>query len=492
MSTSGKPNILLIIADDLGADSVLVTDRSPQRRMFVMTDAGGPMILGELEYLSIMLRNGLYFDQAWAQPACSPTRGSLYTGTWPWRNGVGWPASPQLDPMIVETLPELLEPEGYECGLFGKWHLGDAAGYRPTDHGWDRFIGTLEGVVNPTQPPPVPPEDYENWPKRDSDTGYTLVANSTVYATRETVEDAGAWISSASMNNTPWFATIAFHTPHDPFHQPPFGFQMPGGITPTTDDDMFNAMVQNMDANIGRLLGSGAGPAMTSIAQAELENSVIIFLGDNGSPSTIATEEPKATIYEGGVRVPMIVADGNSVAAEMNGTTAAPRFLARGKLGITTPRLVHAVDLYETITEIAGVTSTLPTPMDSVSLWQYPSRPGNQPPARQFNFSQYYRGNQQNGEQGATIRNLDFKLNCVRVVSAGTATWTWSFFEYLGNEVPGLEDSTANDIFITARDDLRAGISNPRSDNLNALVEELINSGNYAINDLGTAWDDPR
>jgi arylsulfatase A-like enzyme len=247
-----------------------------------------------------------------------------------------------------------------------------------------------------------------------------------------------------------------------------------------------------MDANIGRLLGSGNGPAMAAIAQAELENTVIIFLGDNGSPEDVATEEPKTTIYEGGVHVPMIVADGNSVAAEMNGTTAPPSFLAQTKLGQTSPRLVHAVDLYATITEIAGVTSGLPSPMDSISLWQYPSRPRNQPPAREFSFSQYYKGSQQNGEQGATIRNLDYKLNCERVVSGGVATWTWSLFEYQGGEVPGLEDSNADDIFIAARDDLRAGISNAPSDNFNVLAEELINSGNYAIDDRSSIWDDPR
>jgi arylsulfatase A-like enzyme len=483
MSTTGKANILLIIADDLGADSVLVTDRSPERRMFVITDAGGPMILGQLPYLSILLRNGLYFDQAWAQPVCSPTRGSIYTGTWPWRNGVGWPSSPRLDPASVTALPLMLAPEGYQCGLFGKWHLGDTSGFWPTDHGWNRHIGTLGGVINPA---------YDNWPRRDSDTGYAAVPNSSVYATQQTVDDAGSWISTASVGNTPWFATIAFHSPHDPFHEPPADFLLPGGIVPATDDDMFNAMAQNMDAHIGRLLGSGVAPAMTAIATAELENTVILFLGDNGSPSAIATEEPKTTIYEGGVHVPMIVADGTSVAAEISGATATPRFLSRRKLGRSSPHMVHAVDLYETITEIAGVTAALPSPMDSVSLWEYPSRARNQPPAREINFSQYYTGGAQNGEKGATIRNLDYKLNCERVVSAGVATWSWAFFAFQGHEVPGLEDGNAEDVFLTARDDLRAGVANAASDNFDALVEELINSGSYAIDDLGTVWDDPR
>jgi len=60
---------------------------------------------------------------------CSPTQKSIYSGTWPWRNGVGFPVVFQLDPAIVTTLPELLGPEGYESGLFGKWPLGMPVGF---------------------------------------------------------------------------------------------------------------------------------------------------------------------------------------------------------------------------------------------------------------------------------------------------------------------------------------------------------------------------
>jgi arylsulfatase A-like enzyme len=477
MSTSGKPNILLIIADDLGADSVIVTDRSPEAKMYVMTDAGGPKDLGELDFLSVLLRNGLYFEQAWAHPVCSPTRGSIYSGTWPWRNGVGFPVAPQLDPAIVTTLPELLGPEGYESGLFGKWHLGMPVGFRPPDHGWDLHVGTLDGVVS----------DYESWNKESSATGYVSTLTTT-YVTRDTVEETGAWINSLAAD-TPWFATIAFHSPHDPFPEPPFGDQLPRGATPTTDDEMFNAMSQNFDANIGRLLGSGAGPAIDSIPQDQLENTVIIFIGDNGSPPEIAEEEPKTEIGEGGVRVPMIVADGASVAAAMVGAVAPPAFLAEQKLNKHTKKLVHIVDLYETIAEIAGVpTASLPAVMDSVSLWRFPSRAGNRPPTRQYNFSQFYRST----SLGATIRNNDYKLNC-EVVPAGP-TFTWAFYEYFGGEIPGLEDATntADNIFADALADVLASISNPAADNLNELLDELIFSGNYQLDDAGTAWDDPR
>lgn len=472
MATIGSPNILVLIADDLGADNVLVTNRSPQREAFVLTDAGGPMVAGALDWVGMLLRNGLEFTQAWAQPACSPTRGSLYTGTWPWRNGVGSPMNPRLDPTLatVTALPLVLQSAGYESGLFGKWHLGNAAGAQPPDHGWNRHIGTLDGVVG----------DYALWPKQDSDLGYGVVVNSPVYVTRETVEEAGAWIAGIPVD-TPWFATLAFHAPHRPFHEPPFGWQLPGGASPLTDDDMFNTMAQNMDANIGRLLGSGDGPAMSSIAVDQLENTVIIFVGDNGSDVDVATEEEKTTIYEGGVRVPMIVADGQAVAAAMAGTAPTPRFLDPGKLDGTSTRLVHAVDLYATIAEVTGTTASMAVDVDSQSLWRFPSLPGRRPPTREFNFSQYYTNN----VQRATIRTTDFKLNYEHPDQ-------WSLYAYRGDDVPGLEDSSATDIFAATLADLLAGGSTPAAAALDQLLDEFLASGNYAIDAAGTVPTDPR
>ena len=480
MTTSADrdhPNILLIIADDLGADAVVLTNRSPETALYVNTDAGGPRDLGHLDYLSLLARNGLYFEQAWAHPACSPTRGSIYTGTWPWRNGVGFPTNPELDPAIVTSLPVLLDSRGYQCGLFGKWHLGLNAGFQPPDHGWDAHVGTLGGGV----------PDYLIWTRDTWDPGTSTYSSAlttgldTDYATRNTVEEAGSWINSLAPD-VPWFATIAFHSPHDPFHAPPFGYQLPRNATPTTDDECFNAMAQNLDANIGRLLGSGQGPAMASIPPDQLENTVIIFIGDNGSPREIAEEEPKTEIGEGGVRIPMIVADGASVSAAMAGSTAPPAFLAEKKLDRRTTKLVHVVDLYATIGEIAGVTAGWPATMDSASLWRFPSLPGDRPPTRDFNFSQYYR----NGDRGVTIRNDAYKLNCI-VTGQPPGTPSWAYYKYRAGEIPGLEDATAtaDDIFSTALADVMAGVSNPAADNLNELLIELIDTGNYELTDDG-------
>lgn len=165
----------------------------------------------------------------------------------------------------------------------------------------------------------------------------------------------------------------------------------------------------------------------------------------------------------------------------MNGATPTPRFLAADKLGLTTPRLVHAADLFATIAEITGTESSLPPDLDSVSMWRFASRPGPRPPIRTFSFSQYFTNN----VQRATIRNLGYKLNYEHPNQ-------WSLFAYQGDEVPGLEDSTAVDVYPTALADVQAGVSNPAADNLNALLDELVVSGRYAIDAAGTAWVDPR
>lgn len=257
MSTNTTtPNTLLIIADDLGESTVNVTGSGATRAMEVHTvNSGGTDIIGALPNLSRLLRNGLHFSGAWAHPACSPTRASIYTGLHPWKHGVGSPmGNPELDSGAgFTTLPNLL-PSDYVSGLFGKWHLGLVAGTLPTDHGWDKHVGTLGGVL----------PDYYNWSIVDSDNNYTpvaldAVANPTDYATLRTVREAAAWINALDPA-TPWFATIAFHTPHDPFHVPPGGYDVATAGNPADDDYLFNIMTQNMDGNIGRLFGTNGQP----------------------------------------------------------------------------------------------------------------------------------------------------------------------------------------------------------------------------------------
>jgi Sulfatase len=508
MSTlSGSLNILLFIFDDLGKDvirtgifppiqALLATapiDPDPiflPRQMKVVTNDGTGQITGNLPHLSLLLRNGVYFQQAWAQPACSPTRASIYTGLHPWKSGVGSPVgTPELDPGVSYTaLPELL-PNEYVSGIFGKWHLGERAGTRPTDHGWDKHVGTLNGVL----PAGTPPDNtgYTDWEIVDSNNGYIPVPT-TDYATRRTVKEAGAWIN-AQDPATPWFVTVAFHAPHDPFHIPPHGYDRATAGDPTSYDYMFNVMMQNVDTNIGRLLGivSGGGNEALDfepIPQAQLKNTVIFCLGDNGSHREIAIQEEKTFAYEGSVGVPLLVVDGKAVVDEINEQPIVPRFLHTSRLNTESQAMVHAVDLYLTIARLADPACSAPSNTDAKDLRDLfttllfptvprrvdPIEPGEGEidppfqPVRSYNFSQWYTST----TQRATIRNNRYKLNY-----DAANTPVYALYRYENGEIPGREDNgTATNLYDAAI----AGTDQDARDNLDVLLAELMN--NYRPN----------
>jgi len=519
MSTlDGSPNILLIIADDLGQDVVNIAG-SGVRTMEVHTHDGIDDIHGALPNISRFLRNGLYFEQAWAQPACSPTRASIYAGLQPWKSGVGSPkGTPELDPAVsFVTLPELL-PSSYVSGLFGKWHLGDmpptgtGPGTYPTDHGWDKHVGTLRGVITR---PGDPSSGYTDWDMVDSDdAGYPTLNPTSDHATWATVREAASWINGLTAD-TPWFATIAFHAPHDPFHIPwvsgnpgaGIGFD-PGTAGNTTHNAyMFNVMTQNLDYNIGRLIGTVSGGFagvfdFDPIPEEQLENTVIIFIGDNGSPEgsnneLIALEEPKTTIYEYGVRVPMIIADGQALVNGINSQARTARFLHRSALDRTSLHMVHVVDLYKTVVKLADPSAEgFPQICDSIDLsnlltfaypMDVPGRPRPKPklPAavRRFNFSQWYTSN----NARATIRNDKYKLNCIKPNFSQQSQWSLYKYDSDG-KIPGREDEdTATNLF----DDALDGTDTEAQENLNELLDELLS--NYQLNETIQFEDeDPR
>jgi arylsulfatase A-like enzyme len=457
-TTPGQtPNILLIIADDLGQDVVSIKGSGRMRTMRVHTNDGKDEISGALPNISRFLRNGLYFSQAWAQPACSTTRASIFTGLHPWKNGVGSPPG-ELDSLAgFITLPTLL-PDHYVSGLFGKWHLGKKKNFWPTDHGWQRHIGTLEGKLNE-----FPHTDYEHWYMADSDTDYEVDKDGIVgtqteqYATWVTVAMAAKWINEQDAN-TPWFATIAFHSPHEPFHIPPDADSYDpttAGKTTESDAYKFNLMAQNMDYNIGRLLGTSGTKGdpyyFESIPESQLSNTIILFIGDNGSAEKIAFAEPKNWIYEGSVRVPMIIADGQAVMNEFKGQAATPRYLYPSRLNATCDLLAHVVDIYKTIVRLANPdTSRIPDNTDSIDFSDVLTDPffaldANTLQKRTFNFSQYYK----DSTRRATIRTTGYKLNYEGSADPKQEP-KWALYQYSGGEIPGREDEedpVADDVF---------------------------------------------
>lgn len=321
-------NILLIIADDLGADSFPLT---------ASASASKP----PMPNLSALKNSGVLFRNAHAHPTCSPSRASMLTGRNPYRTGIGAQLTDASSPQLAAsefTLPDAFAANsslGYSLAMFGKWHLNSGAGTNDTPRaigGWPSFAGTIIGAL----------PDYSAWTKVTNGSA----AATTTYATTDTANDVIAFISSRP-SNTPWFAWAAFNAPHSPLHVPPANLHSYG--TPTTNRGMYEAMCEALDTEVGRVL-----------AAVNLTTTNVIFIGDNGTPSNViqtpySSAHSKETLYDGGTRVPLIIAGPDVVGPNRESVAQ-----------------VNCADLYSTILELAGinVATTQPSanPLDAVSL----------------------------------------------------------------------------------------------------------------------------
>ncbi len=326
-SAFASPNVLLIIADDFGVDSQSLYNPTAG------ATAPTPNING-------LAASGLRFTNAWACPVCSPTRACLMTGRHGFRTGVGGVVSAAAANGL--TAPELTLPEviaqssavSYQTACFGKWHLsaGPPASIATAPNvigGWPHYAGATGGVLT----------SYTSWTKVTNG----VSTNSTAYATTDVVNDATAWITARTNANQPWLAWVSFNAPHTPFHIPPANLHS-YGANPATNLLKYRAAVEAMDTEIGRLLTS-VNPATTTV----------IFMGDNGTPGQVIqlpydSAHAKDTLYEGGIRVPLII----------RGPGISP--------GRTSDALVHAVDLFSTQLALTGVPLPTTVALDSRSL----------------------------------------------------------------------------------------------------------------------------
>ncbi|MHC4910748.1 MAG: sulfatase-like hydrolase/transferase, partial [Planctomycetota bacterium] len=283
--TTAQQNVLLIVADDVGVDMVGAYGEHP-------LPATTPVI-------NQLAADGLLFRNAWSLPTCSPSRAAMLTGRMPYQTGIGramYPVVDQYEVALAETtLPELLGPE-WDTAAIGKWHMHSdvVTGItHPLDQGFDTHLGAPWNLPDPT------PFSYFNFVKSIDG----ALTTSTTYATTDSVNDA---IDTIAELQDPWFVWLAFNAPHTPFHNPPQALHSedvpaePGSDPPVA----VRAMIEAMDTEIGRLLDS--------IDPEVLSDTLVIFVGDNGTHPAATTPpfnpaHAKASIFEGGINVPLIV-----------------------------------------------------------------------------------------------------------------------------------------------------------------------------------------
>jgi arylsulfatase B len=308
ISSPESPNILFIIADDVGKDAINGFTEGNIKPNTPNIDA--------------IRFNGLSFNNFWVYPTCSPTRASIITGKYGYRTGVK-NAGDELALSEI-TLQQHIQDQtsnNYTSAIVGKWHLsGNGLGINPESFGIDYYAGLIRGVA----------ENYYEW--QFSENGTNNLENS--YITEKFTDVSVDWINEQSK---PWFLWLAYNAPHTPFHIPPNSMHNQGnlpnyvdGLDPTP---YYMAAIEAMDYQIGRLLDN--------IPVDERDNTVIIFIGDNGTPNQV-TQSPyssstlKNTLYQGGINTPMFISG--------SGIT---------RTGFD-DHIINSTDLLATIAEIAG------------------------------------------------------------------------------------------------------------------------------------------
>lgn len=342
LTAQNQRNLLVIIPDDLGIDSI---------GCYGMPHPAPTPVLDSLA------QAGMRFTRMYANPACTPSRAALLSGRYAFRNGTTSalpPGATGITPSEV-LLPQILGGAGYNTGMIGKWHLGTWGGAdTPNLMGFGYFKGILDSGANPYQ-----------WPMVEQ--GTTTVC--TNYIMTEMTNSVISWIQAQT---GPWVMVFTPTLPHVPYHTPPASLhtQNLAGLSPaTTPRPFFEAMVQAMDTEIGRLL--------TSLSPSVLANTNIVVIPDNGTDNSVAMapvqpSHAKGSLYEFGSHVPLIV---KGPAVPVPGSVCSA--------------LLSGVDLMPTLVEMCGVQMpALPpsAPLDGLSFASMLANPGL--PGRPFVYSE--------------------------------------------------------------------------------------------------------
>lgn len=311
-----KPNIIVILADDLGYGDI-----SPYDGWI------------ETPHLERMAREGLRFTDFHANcPVCSPTRASLVTGRYQQRTGIDGVVFASADKLVhyhglqtsETTFAEVLKRQGYATGLFGKWHLGYQKKYNPLHHGFDRFAGYVSGNVDYiSHRDHTGRHDWWHGLERVKEDGYvTRLINDYSVDFIEQHRDEPFCL---------YMSHEAVHRPYQKPGDPPM--RGPNGQKRTWDaKEAYRVMMEEMDRGIGRVL--------KTLRRLDLDRrTLVFFFSDNGARqpgSNAPFRGHKGSLWEGGHRVPAIAWwPGRIPAGAVTDATAAGMDLMPTMLSIT-------------------------------------------------------------------------------------------------------------------------------------------------------------
>ena len=348
-----QPNIMLIIADDLGNDAL---------EGFGIESTNFPTT----PILDNLKSKGVSYMNTWATAQCTPTRASIMSGKYGINTGVmRAPGNLDLEHESIFNFINNETDDEYSTAVIGKWHISRPINVdHPFEHGADHYEGIINGTIG----------DYYNWEKVENGEFVQIEEYVTTHLTNAAID----WVSD---QDSPWFLWLSHIAPHSPFQVPPDSLYT--SPNPTSNKQIYNASIEALDHEIGRLLAS--------LDQETRENTLVIFIGDNGTPNGVLSEYPaqhgKGSMYEGGLRVPMIISG--------SGVT---------RMGQKEYGLTQVNDLYATFYDVATDNNLPGGIYNSYSIQE--SFAGQNTIVRDYIYSDYI----DDGIQYWAIRSDDYKL----------------------------------------------------------------------------------
>lgn len=337
-----RPNVIVILTDDQGWADVGFNGA---------TDIPTPN-------LDRLAREGVIFSNGYvSHPYCSPSRAGLLTGRYQARFGhdCNMPYNGENDasigtPLSEKMISEALKNQGYRTSTVGKWHIGDHPDLYPPAQGFDHWFGFPGGGMN-----------YWGESKNEIQTIYrnrkAVPESELSYLTDDFTDETIAFINKK--DDKPFFIYLAYNAPHAPDHATKEYLEKTKHIE-YAGRSIYAAMVNAVDTNVGRI-------DSTLVANNMKENTILVFLSDNGGRIEHADNRPfrghKGMLFEGGIKVPFFITWPNKI---------------KGKQIFDNP--VSSLDLFPTILNAAGGNSKKETQLDGVDLLPYILKKNNEKP----------------------------------------------------------------------------------------------------------------